>query len=95
MRKIVTKGLYTYMEGLSSGTESTDYVEKKQPLKQHENKVAEGLCVNGHGHEPAIAQNSRPDTAIYRELAFRLKFTAWQRIISQKKLNRRQGQPQL
>ena len=41
MRKIVSKGLYTCMEGISFGTVLTDKVEKNEPLKQTRNKSLE------------------------------------------------------
>lgn len=64
MRKIVSKGLYTCMEGISFGTVLTDKVEKNEPLKQTRNKSLEGPS---------------------EDLAYRLKFTAWQRINSHRK----------
>ena len=64
MRRIVSRGLYTYMEGISSGTVLTDKVEKNEPLKQTRSKSLE---------------------APSEGLAYRLKFTAWQRINSHRK----------
>ena len=58
MRKIVKRGLYTYMEGMCPG------------------------------NEEGIAQNSRTAPAFYEELGYRLKFTAWQRIISHRNQRR-------
>jgi hypothetical protein len=59
MRKIVTRGLYTYMEGMCPGTKLAGNVEMNEPLKQDKNKSLEGLCVDGRGNEKGIAQNSR------------------------------------
>ena len=42
MRRIVSRGLYTCMEGMSFGTVLTDEVEKNEPLKQTRNKSLEG-----------------------------------------------------
>ena len=64
MRRIVTRGLNTFMEGMSSGTVLSDKVEKNEPLKQTRNKSLE---------------------APSEDLAYRLKFTAWQRINSHRK----------
>ena len=85
MRKIVTKGLYTYMEGMFSGSEFTRNVEINEPLKQNKNKSLEGLCVDRHGNEKGIAQNSRTAPAFNQELGCRLKFKAWRRINSHRK----------
>jgi hypothetical protein len=62
MRKIVTRGLYTYMEGMCPGTKFAGNVEMNEPLKQDKNKSLEGLCVDGCGKEEGIAQNSRTAT---------------------------------
>lgn len=64
MRRIVTRGLYTFMEGMSSGTVLSDKVEKNEPLKQTRSKSFE---------------------APSKDLAYRLKFMAWQRINSHRK----------
>jgi len=64
MRRIVSRGLYTCMEGMSFGTVLTDEVEKNEPLKQTRNKSLAGPS---------------------EELAYRLKFTAWQRINSHRR----------
>ena len=64
MRRIVSRGLYTCMEGMSFGTVLTDKVEKNEPLKQTRNKRLE---------------------ASSEDLAYRLKFTAWQRINSHRR----------
>jgi hypothetical protein len=45
MRKIVTRGLYTYMDGMCPGTNFAGNVEMNEPLKQDKNKSLEGLCV--------------------------------------------------
>jgi hypothetical protein len=52
MRKIVTRGLYTYMEGMCPGTKFAGNVEMNEPLKQDKNKSLEGLCVDGRGLAP-------------------------------------------
>ena len=88
MRKIVTSGLYTYIEGMCPGTEFTGNAEMNEPLKQDKNKNLEGLFVDGRGNEEGIAQNSRKATTFYEELGYRLKFTAWQRIISHRNQRR-------
>ena len=64
MRRIVSRGLYTFMEGMSSGTVLSDKVEKNEPLKQTRSKNLE---------------------APSKDLAYRLKFMAWQRINSHRK----------
>ena len=58
MRKIVSRDLYTCMEGMSFGTVLTDKVEKNEPLKQTRNKSLEGPRVNGHGKESIPIGNS-------------------------------------
>ena len=88
MRKIVKRGLYTYMEGMCPRTEFTDNVEMNEPLKQDKNKNLEGLFIDGRGNEEGIAQNSRTAPTFYGELVCRLKFPAWQRIISHRKQRR-------
>jgi hypothetical protein len=85
MRKIVTRGLYTYMDGMCPGTNFAGNVEMNEPLKQDKSKSLEGLRVDEYGNEEAIAQNSRTAPIFYEELGYRLKFTAWQRIISYRK----------
>ena len=85
MRKIVSRGLYTCIEGMSSGTFLTDKVEKNEPLKQTRSKSLEAPCVIEHGKEEVIAQNSPTTPALSEDLAYRLKFTAWQRINSHRK----------
>ena len=91
MRRIVSRGLYTYMEGVSSGTGLTDEAEKNEPMKQARNKSLEAPGVNGHGKEEVIAQYSPTTPTLSEDLAYRLKFTAWQRINS----HRRQRQAAL
>jgi hypothetical protein len=88
MRKIVTRGLYTYMDGMCPGTKFAGNVEMNEPLKQEENNGLEGLVVDGRGNEEGIAQNSRTTPTFYEELGCRLKFMAWQRIISHRKQRR-------
>jgi len=73
------------MEGISSGTVLTDKVEKNEPLKQTRSKSLEAPCVIGHGKEEVIAQNSPTPPTLAEDLAYRLKFTAWQRINSHRK----------
>ena len=85
MRRIVSRGLYTCMEGISSGTVLTDEAEKNEPLKQTRNESLEAPCVNGHSKEEVIAQYSPTTPALSKDLAYRLKFTAWQRINSHRK----------
>ena len=85
MRRIVSRGLYTCMEGISFGTVFTDKVEKNEPLKQTRSKSLEAPCVIGHGKEEVIAQNSPTPPTLAEDLAYRLKFTAWQRINSHRK----------
>jgi hypothetical protein len=72
MRKIVTRGLYTYMDGMCPGTNFAGNVEMNEPLKQDKSKSLEGLRVDEYGNEEA-------------KLGYRLKFTAWQKIISHRK----------
>jgi len=91
MRKIVTRGLYTHMDGMCPGTKFAGNVEMNEPLKQDKNISLEGLCVDGRGNEEGIAQNSRTASTFYEELGYRLKFTAWQRIISHRNLRNRQS----
>lgn len=85
MRKIVTKGLNTVMEGMFSGTVFTGSVEMNEPLEQDKSKRLQGLCADGHGNEGGLVQDSRTAPAFYEELGCRLKFSAWQRIISHRK----------
>ena len=85
MRRIVTRGLYTFMEGMSSGTVLSDKDEKNEPLKQTRSKSLEAPYVNGHGKEEVISQNSPTTPTLSRDLAYRLKFMAWQRINSHRK----------
>ena len=92
MRKIVSRGLYTCIEGMSFGTVLTDTVEKNEPLKQTRNKSLEGPYVNGDGKEEVIAQYSPTTPTLSEDLAYRLKFMAWQRINSHRK--QRQAAPE-
>jgi hypothetical protein len=73
------------MDGMCPGTNFAGNVEMNEPLKQDKNKSLEGLCVDGRGNEEGIAQNSRTALTSYEELGYRLKFTAWQKIISHRK----------
>jgi len=73
------------MEGMCPGTKFAGNVEMNEPLKQGKNKSLEGFFVDGHGNEEGIAQNSRTAPTFCQELGCRLKFTAWQRIISHRK----------
>ena len=73
------------MEGMCPGTKFAGNVEMNEPLKQDTSKSLEGLCVDGHGNEEGNAQNSRTAPTFYEELGYRLKFMAWQRIISHRK----------
>jgi len=82
MRKIVTKGLYTFMEGIVPGTERTGNAEMNEPLKQDKSKSPEVLWVDGQGNDKGIARYARTAPATYEELACHLKFTAWHRAIS-------------
>ena len=85
MRKIVTKGLYTHMDGMCPRTGFTGNAEMNKPLKQDKNKSLEGLCVDGYGNEEGMIHNSPTAPTFYQELVCRLKFMAWQRIISHRK----------
>jgi hypothetical protein len=73
------------MDGMCPGINFAGNVEMNEPLKQDKSKSLEGLCIDGHGKEEGIAQNSRTAPTCYEELGYRLKFMAWQRILSHRK----------
>lgn len=63
MRRIVTRGLYTFMEGMFSSTEFTDNVGMNEPLRQDKNKKLAEPSGDGEGLEESIAGSKNVFTA--------------------------------
>ncbi len=64
MRKIISQGLYTVMDGMCSSREFAADVEVCEPLKQVENRVLYGHFAKVCGSEEVFADDSRSELVV-------------------------------